>query len=125
MIGVLEKNIEDINMNVEEFIAQEQSRPIGYCACLVAEDGSVVPIENGHLNALIEYYGNSNILAELSDDIAPMFWLITKTRVVVVDYENQLYSEDLTQEQRKSLIALAEAKRIRVNLFDIYGKERL
>ena len=125
MTGVLEKRIADSSMNVEAFITQEESRPIGYCACLVAEDGSVFPIEDGHLNALIAYYGDKDILAKLSDDIAPMFWLITKTRVVVVDYENQLYSEDLTQEQRKALIALAEAKRIRVNLFDIHGKERL
>ncbi|MGN0483556.1 MAG: hypothetical protein ACI4HI_08395 [Lachnospiraceae bacterium] len=112
-------------MSVTDFIEKEKDREIGYCACLVQEDGSIVEIEKGHLGALVELYGDETILSKLPQDVAPMFWLIEKTNVVVVDYENQIYSEDMTQEQRKALIALSDAKRIRVHLFDIHGKYKI
>ena len=112
-------------MSVDDFLKIGQSMSQDYCACLIDETGEVYEISNGHLNALVDFYGEEDILTNLPKDIAPMFWLIEQTKVVVVDYENQVHSGELTQEQRKALIALSDAKKIRVNLFDIHGKYNL
>ena len=46
--------------------------------------------------------------------------MIFQTRAVAVDYENQVYSDELTQEQRYTLIELSEVGLIRINLKNIH-----
>lgn len=111
-------------MNIREFM-KTQKLESEYCACLIDQKGEIYPIKDGHLNALIDYYGDKDIMSKLDIDISPMFWLIGKTGVVVVDYENQIHSGELTQEQRLVLIELSDNGRIKINLFDIHGKCKL
>lgn len=112
-------------MKVEEFLKIRQSNSEEYCACLIDERGEIYDIRDGHLNALMDYYGDRDILSKLPNHIAPMFWLIVQTKVVVVDYENQIHSGAMTKEQEGVLQILSECKKIQRNLYDIHGKYNL
>ena len=68
----------------------------------------------------MELEKKQNLLEEIPDNISPLFYMIFQTGAVVVDYENQVYSDDLTQEQRYTLIELSEAGLIRINLKNIH-----
>ena len=70
----------------------------------------------------MEISGDKDILSGIPKEVSPLFYLTEKLKCVVVDYENQLYAEELSQEQRYALLDLAEAKLILVRPVDIKGK---
>lgn len=107
-------------MKKQEFIEKHKSDPRGYCPCVVDQQGDVYECPKGHLDALMELGRKENLLVELPEDISPLFYMIFQTRAVVVDYENQVYSDDLTQEQRYALIDLSESGLIHINLKNIH-----
>ena len=107
-------------MTKQEFIEKHKNDPKGYCPCVIDPQGEVFECPKGHLEALMDLGRARNLLVELPDDISPLFYMIFQTNAVVVDYENQVYSDDLTQEQRYTLIDLSEKGLIQINLKNIH-----
>lgn len=107
-------------MRKEEFIEKHKNDPKGYCPCIIDVQGKVYECPKGHLEALMELGREKDLLLEIPDDISPLFYMIFQTGAVVVDYENQVYSEELTQEQRYSLIDLSENGLIQIDLKNIH-----
>ncbi|MBO5303053.1 MAG: hypothetical protein J6A92_03285 [Lachnospiraceae bacterium] len=112
-------------MTAKEFVANFKPKYSEYCPCIITWDGEVYACEGSHLDEMVRLCGDENILNEIPQNVSPMFYLTGKLRCVVVDYENQLYSEDFSQEQRYALLDLAEAKLILLNPMDVSGKQAL
>ena len=91
-------------MTSKEFVATFHSELSEYCPCVIDWEGQVHECN------------------EVPENISPLFYLTAKLKCVLVDYENQIYSEDLSQEQRYALLDLSEAKLILLNPTDIKGK---
>lgn len=107
-------------MTKQEFIEKHKMDEKGYCPCIVDRKGDVYECPKGHLNALMELGEEQQLLTELPDNISPLFYMILQTNAVAVDYENQVYSGELTQEQRYTLIELSENGLILINLMNIH-----
>lgn len=112
-------------MKLKEFIEKHQEAPKGYCPCVVDAQGNVYECPQGHLDALLKLEGSQETLADIPDDAAPLFYMIVKKRAVVVDYENQVYSDELTPEQKVTLQELSKNELISVDLKNIHGKFNL
>ncbi len=112
-------------MTAKEFVANYKPRFSEYCPCIIAWNGEVHMCEGSHLDKMVCLSGDDNILNEIPQNVSPLFYLTEKLHCVVVDYENQLYSEDFSQEQRYALLDLAEAKLILLNPMDIGGRQAL
>ena len=112
-------------MTKQEFIEKHKGEPKGYCPCIVDVKGDVYECPQGHLNALLELGEEKKQLTEIPDDISPLFYMIFQTKAVAVDYENQVYSNDMTQEQRYTLIDLSENGMILINLKNIHQNIKL
>lgn len=112
-------------MKIKEFIASFQPKFSEYCPCIITWNGEIHVCETNHLDEMIHLSGDKNILSEIPQNVSPLFYLTEKLCCVVVDYENQLYSAELSQEQKEALLRLAEAKLIILNPVDICGKEIL
>jgi hypothetical protein len=108
-------------MKVEEFIASYKPNLQEYCPCIIDREGEVYECEEGHLEALIQLSGKSDILSEIPQNLSPLYYMTDKMRCVVVDYENQIYSGTLSKKQRHALLALEGAGKIRSHLIDIGG----
>ncbi|MBO5372787.1 MAG: hypothetical protein J6A75_08710 [Lachnospiraceae bacterium] len=109
-------------MTAKEFVAAYKPKYSEYCPCVIEWNGEVHECLGSHLDELVRLSGNEKILNEIPQNISPLFYLTGKLHCVVVDYENQLYSEDLSQEQRYALLDLAEAKLILLNHMDVSKK---
>lgn len=107
-------------MNAREFIKSYQPKFEEYCPCVIDWKGEVYECTSSHLDTLIELNGDEDILNKIPENTSPLFYLTEKLRCVLVDYENQVYCEDFSQEQRYALLDLAEAKLIMVNPMDIH-----
>ncbi len=112
-------------MTKQEFIEKHKADPKGYCPCVVDVDGQIYECPKGHLDALMELGKAQNLLEEIPDDISPLFYIISQTKAVAVDYENQIYSGELTQEERYTLIELGENEMIMINLINIQNHIKL
>lgn len=111
-----------VKMKKQEFIEKHRSDERGYCPCVVDTQGDVYECPKGHLEALMELGKENVLLNEIPDDISPLFYMIFQTEAVAVDYENQVYCGELTQEQRYALIDLSENGLIHINLKQIHKK---
>lgn len=109
-------------MKIKEFIENFQPEFEEYCPCIIDEAGDVFVCEKSHLFTLIELSGEPKILEDISNDVSPLFYLMSRYRCVVVDYENQIYNGKLNEEQLHSLQLLEEKKLIQRNRIDIKGK---
>ena len=109
-------------MTSKEFVATFHSELSEYCPCVIDWEGQVHECKDCHLDTLIQISGDDEYLNEVPENISPLFYLTAKLKCVLVDYENQIYSEDLSQEQRYALLDLSEAKLILLNPTDIKGK---
>ncbi len=107
-------------MTLKEFVEKHKNDEKGYCPCIIDWQGEVYECPQGHLNALLDLVGKREFLAEIEQNVSPLFYMILKTRAVVVDYENQVYSEELSMKQRYALIDLGENGLISVNLKNIH-----
>lgn len=107
-------------MTAKEFMEKHKEDAKGNCPCIIDAQGNVYECPRGHLNALLELKNEKDLLAEIPDNISPLFYMILETGAVVVDYENQVYNEELTQEQRYTLLDLSEEGFIRIYLKDIH-----
>lgn len=109
-------------MRVKEFIAGYQPKFSEYCPCVIDWQGEVYECKTSHLDELIRLGGDEDILSELPKELSPLFYLIDRLRSVAVDYENQIYSGELSAEQKEALQDLAEAGLITMSLTNIHGK---
>ena len=112
-------------MKLEEFIAKQKDAPKEYCPCIIDVRGNVYDCPKGHLEALLALDQNQETLADIPDNMAPLFYMIAKTGAVVVDYENQVYNETLTEQQKNSLSALHQQGLISMELKNIHGNINL
>ncbi len=112
-------------MKSKEFVKNYEQKLSEYCPCIIDWNGEVYECEESHLEELVKLSGDSEILSEIPKEVSPLFYLTEKLKCVVVDYENQLYSREFSQEQRYALLDLAEAKLILVNFVDIHGKLKI
>lgn len=107
-------------MIVKEFIEKHRYDEKGYCPCIIDFQGNMYECPQGHLNALLDLVGRRELLAEIQNNVSPLFYLIVVTKAVAVDYENQVYSEELSSEQKDALNALDEIGLISINLQNIH-----
>ena len=87
-----------------------------------AEEGDVIECHSGHTEALMELYQKKNPKKTIPGGVMPMHYLIVKLHAVVVDYENQVYSDRLNGMQKEALSRLADCGMIEMHLADIHGK---
>lgn len=109
-------------MKSKEFVETYQSELSEYCPCVIDWEGQVFECPDGHLDTLIHISGDEEYLNEVPENISPLLYLTAKLKCILVDYESQIYSGDLSQEQRYALLDLSEAKLILLNPMDIKGK---
>lgn len=96
-------------MTVMDYIAEKKDQNTTMCAAILYPDGEIVECVKGHMTTLIESLG-SDIWDEIPKEESPLFWLTAYTGAVLIDYENQIYSENLAKEQEEALSKLYEAE---------------
>ena len=109
-------------MEADQFISSYQPRMTQYCPVIIDRNGGIHECTNGHLNTMIEMNGDPELLSKLPKNAAPLFWLCDHLHAIVVDYENQVHSGELTREQRIAMDKLAAAGLIQQHLMNIRGK---
>lgn len=93
------------------------------CAALLYPDGDVKECVKSHLKTMIASLGNE-IWEQIPENESPLFWLTAYTGVVLIDYENQLYSERLTKEQELALQEMYRAGVLLEHLKNIHNGNR-
>lgn len=109
-------------MKVQEFVKTYETQFTDYCSCIITKDGEVRECVSGHTETLQELFKEEYPGEEMPKNVMPMQYLIVKTGAVAVDYENQVYNEVLTDEQKEALNVLADEGMIDLHLGDIHGK---
>lgn len=109
-------------MQIETFIREFHPGFEEYCPCILSRDGDITECKEGHLEELIRLSNTPDILRTLPADVSPLFYLTDFLGAVSVDYETQIYSGSLSQEQRRGLKELEKAGLIRWNPVDIKRK---
>lgn len=108
-------------MKIEQFVAQYHPGLSHYCTAVIDRDGDIEACQVSHLKTMMEMYGDPDILSKIPEDNSPLFWLLNRLHCVLVDYENQLYSGELTGAQEQALEALATHGLICENRKNIHG----
>ncbi len=110
-------------MTASEYISMKQEQKTTMCAALLYPDGDVKECVKSHLKTMIVSLGNE-IWDRIPENESPLFWLTAYTGVVLIDYENQLYSEQLTKEQETALQEMYRAGILLENLKNIHNGNR-
>ncbi|MCR5654307.1 MAG: hypothetical protein K6G07_01525 [Lachnospiraceae bacterium] len=95
-------------MTAQEYKELKLNEKTTVCSAVLYPDGDIKECVKSHLKTMIHTLGN-DIWDEIPKDEAPLFWLTAYMGVVLIDYENQLYSEELTPEQERALRILYDA----------------
>lgn len=95
-------------MKVSDYIKHKKQQNTTLCAAILYPEGEIEECVNSHLKTMITYLGDT-IWEQIPKDESPLFWITAYTGVVMLDYENQLYSEQLTEVQRDVLRQLYDA----------------
>lgn len=109
------------SMTIEQFLIQYHPGLSQYCTAVIDRDGDIEACQVSHLKTMIEMYGDPDILSKIPEGNSPLFWLVNHLHCVLVDYENQLYSGELTGAQQQALEALAMHGLICENRKNIHG----
>lgn len=96
-------------MKHEQFIKYYSPEMSEYCPVIIREDGNIFDSSLGHLQTLVHLNGDPDILSAIPKDVSPLLYLADSERCVIVDYENQIYVDELTPEQSEALDALVSA----------------
>lgn len=96
-------------MRIDEFLAQFKPEMSEYCPVIITEDGEVFESTQGHLNKLVELSKDPEILSKIPKDESPLLYLTNSLHCVIVDYENQIYMNELTDVQKETLDKLIAA----------------
>lgn len=88
---------------------------------VIDREGEIHACAVSHLKTMMELYGDPEILGKIPEGKSPLFWLILQLGCVVVDYENQIYSETINPAQEHALQLLEQRGLILQNRKDIHG----
>lgn len=108
-------------MKAEQFVETYKPHVSEYCSAVIDAQGEIHACETSHLKTMIELYGDPDILSRIPEGKSPMFWLVIRLGCVLVDYENQVYSETINPEQEYALQLLEQKGLILNNRKDIHG----
>lgn len=89
-------------MTIADYIAIKKEQNTTMCAAILYPDGEIEECITSHLKTLIERLGE-DAWDQIPKDESPLFWLTGLTGAVLIDYENQVYSEALSDEQDAGL----------------------
>ena len=89
-------------MNASEYVAIKKPQATTMCSAILYPDGEIKECTGSHLETLMLPYGKK-IWEEIPEDISPLFFMTAYTGAVLIDYENQIYSEGLTDKQEEAL----------------------
>lgn len=103
-------------MRVDEFISDYRPAMKDYCPIVITKEGDIVDSTIGHLQTLILVSGDDQILSRIPKDVSPLMYLAGMLECVIVDYENQIYIDELSKEQQDVLERLVEAELIKNHL---------
>ena len=109
-------------MKAQEFIETYRTQFTQYCPCIITAEGEVLECASGHTEALQELFGKLYPGEMIPKEAMPMQYLIVRLHAVVVDYENQVYSDSLNTAQKEALSCLADSGMIEMHLANIHGK---
>ena len=106
---------------IENFMENYHPRVSEYCSAIIDQQGAVWECVGSHLQTMIQMSGDPDYLMKVPDGKAPLLWMTIQLHCVLVDYENQIFSEHLTPEQEQALDALEQAGLIVHERKDIHG----
>ena len=89
-------------MTIADYIAIKKEQNTTMCAAVLYPDGEVEECVTSHLKTLMDRLGE-DAWDQIPKDESPLFWLTGLTGAVLIDYENQVYSEALSDEQENGL----------------------
>lgn len=96
-------------MRAGEFIEYYKPEMSEYCPIVIDYNGDIYECPEGHLHKLVELSGDAAIMNEIPKDESPLMYLTGRLRCVIVDYENQIYMEELSDDQSQALEILSAA----------------
>ncbi len=108
-------------MKINQFLQFYETKPKGYCPCIIDPQGDILECPHGHLEALFNLDEGHNMLGEIPDNVSPLFYMLQKTGAVAVDYEAQIYSGTLTDSQQAVLKELSRLEFIVYNPMNVHG----
>lgn len=102
-------------MLADQFIKYYSPQMSEYCPVVIRSDGNIFDSSLGHLQTLVSLSNDHEILSKIPADVSPLLYLTAELKCVIVDYENQIYIDELTDRQEQALSALEEAGLIRAH----------
>ncbi len=111
-------------MTAAEYIAEKKQKKTTMCAAILYPDGTIEECVKSHLKTLMLPYGDK-MWDEIPKDDSPLFWMTAYTGVVLIDYENQIYSEGVTKEQEVALDDMYDAEILLPNPMVIHCGNRI
>ena len=89
-------------MTIADYIAIKKEQNTTMCAAVLYPDGEVEECVTSHLKTLMDRLGE-DAWDQIPKDESPQFWLTGLKGAVLIDNENQVYSEALSDEQEIGL----------------------
>lgn len=80
-----------------------------YCPVVIRPDGNIFDSTLGHIQTLVSLSPDPDVLNSVPKDVSPLLYLAQMQRCVIVDFENQIYIDELTPKQEEALDALLAA----------------
>ncbi|MBR6389964.1 MAG: hypothetical protein IKS16_01360 [Lachnospiraceae bacterium] len=102
-------------MLADQFVRYYSPQMTEYCPVVIRSDGNIFDSSLGHLQTLVSLSNDHDILSKIPRDVSPLLYLAYELKCVIVDYENQIYIDELTPEQQDALEALEKAGLIRAH----------
>ncbi len=102
-------------MLADQFVRYYSPQMTEYCPVVIRSDGNIFDSSLGHLQTLVSLSNDHDILSKIPRDVSPLLYLAYELQCVIVDYENQIYIDELTPEQQDALEALEKAGLIRAH----------
>jgi hypothetical protein len=96
-------------MTHERFIKYYSPEMSEYCPVVIRPDGNIFDSTLGHIQTLVSLSPDPDILKNIPKDVSPLLYMADMLRCVIVDYENQIYVDELTPLQEEALTALVRA----------------
>lgn len=102
-------------MLADQFIRYYSPQMSEYCPVVIRSDGNIFDSGLGHLQTLVSLSNDHDILSVIPKDVSPLLYLAYELKCVIVDYENQIYIDELTPAQQEALESLEKAGLIRAH----------
>ena len=102
-------------MLADQFVRYYSPQMSEYCPVVIRSDGNIFDSSLGHLQTLVSLSNDHDILSVIPKDVSPLLYLAYELKCVIVDYENQIYIDELTPAQKEALESLEKAGLIRAH----------